>query len=77
MPYSVEINDIGTFLPRLSGPGGILLDQLEVLHAEGSKPMCITSPFSTGVPFPTSAEILAAYLDLDAVSRRVEHAEVV
>ena len=95
MPYSIEINDIGTFLRRgFSGPDyeRMLLDQFEVLHAEGSRVMCIAlHPFITGVPFR------AKYLDralsamrqqadvwfatgseiLAAVAGRVEHAEVV
>ena len=61
MPYSIEINDIGTFLRRgFSGPDyeRMLLDQFEVLHAEGSRVMCIAlHPFITGVPFR------AKYLD--------------
>jgi peptidoglycan/xylan/chitin deacetylase (PgdA/CDA1 family) len=61
MPYSIEINDIGTFLRRgFSGPDyeRMLLDQFEVLYEEGSRVMCVAlHPFITGVPFR------AKYLD--------------
>jgi allantoinase len=58
MPYSIEINDIGTFLRRgFTGPDyqQMLLDQFEVLYEESAttgKVMCIAlHPFITGVPF--------------------------
>jgi peptidoglycan/xylan/chitin deacetylase (PgdA/CDA1 family) len=58
MPYSIEINDIGTFMRRgFTGPDyqRMLLDQFEVLYEESAttgKVMCIAlHPFITGVPF--------------------------
>jgi peptidoglycan/xylan/chitin deacetylase (PgdA/CDA1 family) len=58
MPYSIEINDIGTFLRRgFTGPDyqRMILDQFEVLYDESAvtgKVMCIAlHPFITGVPF--------------------------
>jgi allantoinase len=58
VPYSIEINDIGTFMRRsFTGPDyqRMLLDQFEVLYDESAvtgKVMCIAlHPFITGVPF--------------------------
>jgi allantoinase len=58
MPYSIEINDIGTFMRRgFTGPDyqRMILDQFEVLYDESAvtgKVMCIAlHPFITGVPF--------------------------
>jgi peptidoglycan/xylan/chitin deacetylase (PgdA/CDA1 family) len=58
MPYSLEMNDIGTFLRRgFTGPqyAEMLTDQFDVLYAESkrtAKVMCIaTHPYITGVPF--------------------------
>jgi len=58
MPYSIEINDIGTFMRRgFTGPDyqRMLLDQFEVLYDESAvtgKVMCIAlHPYITGVPF--------------------------
>ncbi len=58
MPYSIEINDIGTFMRRgFTGPdyARMLLDQFEVLYDESAvtgKVMCIAlHPFITGVPY--------------------------
>jgi peptidoglycan/xylan/chitin deacetylase (PgdA/CDA1 family) len=64
MPYSIEINDIGTFLRRgFTGPDYevMLRDQFDVLYeesAETGKVLCVAlHPFITGVPFR------ARYLD--------------
>jgi len=58
IPYSIEINDIGTFMRRgFTGPEyqRMILDQFEVLYEESAitgKVMCIAlHPFITGVPF--------------------------
>lgn len=58
MPYSIEINDLGTFLRRgFTGPDyeQMLRDQFDVLYEESAatgKVMCIAlHPFITGVPF--------------------------
>lgn len=58
MPYSLEMNDIGTFLRRgFTGPqyAEMLTDQFDVLYDEGKhsgRVMCIAvHPFVTGVPF--------------------------
>ena len=58
IPYSIEINDIGTFMRRgFTGPDyqRMILDQFEVLYEESAitgKVMCIAlHPFITGVPF--------------------------
>jgi allantoinase len=58
IPYSIEINDIGTFMRRgFTGPDyqRMILDQFEVLFEESAitgKVMCIAlHPFITGVPF--------------------------
>jgi peptidoglycan/xylan/chitin deacetylase (PgdA/CDA1 family) len=58
MPYSIEINDIGTFMRRgFTGPdyAQMILDQFEVLYEESAttgKVMCIAlHPYITGVPF--------------------------
>ncbi len=58
MPYSIEINDIGTFMRRgFTGPDyqRMILDQFEVLYDESAatgKVMCIAlHPYITGVPF--------------------------
>ncbi len=58
MPYSIEINDIGTFMRRgFTGPdyAQMLLDQFSVLYDEAehvAKVMCIAlHPYITGVPF--------------------------
>jgi peptidoglycan/xylan/chitin deacetylase (PgdA/CDA1 family) len=76
MPYSIEINDIGTFLRRgFTGPDyqRMLLDQFEVLYEESAvtgKVMCIAlHPFITGVPF--RARHLAA-----ALTQMREHQDV-
>jgi peptidoglycan/xylan/chitin deacetylase (PgdA/CDA1 family) len=73
MPYSIEINDIGTFMRRgFTGPdyAQMLLDQFEVLLEESAttaKVMCIAlHPYITGVPF--RARHLAA-----ALARMREH----
>jgi allantoinase len=71
MPYSIEINDIGTFMRRgFTGPDyqQMLLDQFEVLYEESEstgKVMCIAlHPFITGVPFR------ARHLDLALAKMR-------
>ena len=58
MPYSIEVNDIGTFMRRgYTGPDyrRMLLDQFEVLYEESvstGKVMCVPlHPYITGVPF--------------------------
>lgn len=58
MPYSLESNDIGTFLRRtFTAPqyAEMLRDHFDVLYAESAtsaKIMCVaTHPFITGVPF--------------------------
>jgi allantoinase len=58
MPYTLEMNDIGTFLRRgFTGPqyAEMLRDQFDVLYRESAhtgKVMCIaTHPFITGQPF--------------------------
>lgn len=76
MPYSIEINDIGTFMRRgFTGPDyqRMLMDQFEVLYNESAvtgKVMCIAlHPFITGVPFR------ARHLEL-ALTQMREHGDV-
>ena len=58
MPYTLEMNDIGTFLRRgFTGPqyAEMMIDQFDVLYDEArhtGKVMCIAlHPFITGAPF--------------------------